>query len=245
MNSPINKSSFRTGIQSVEIGVRVVEVFVASDGPLHLREVAKAADLGPSAAHRYLVSLVRSGLIIQLPDQRYDLGPLAVRLGFAGLGRIDSINVAVSALESFVVDTGMTAMLSVWSERGPLVVRWKQGINPVYTTIAVGSILPINTSATGLIFATWGASVATKLKGAEKAHRDEIRRAGYAEITGNLVPGLFAVSVPVLDGTGSLIAAITAVDAGSCIEAETRCALIAAAAKASASLGYGCKNEKV
>lgn len=230
------------GVQSVEIGMRVIEYFVSTTGPQPLRDVSKGTGLGPSAAHRYVVSFVRSGMLVQLADQRYELGPLATRLGFAALSRIDVLQVAIAALDQFVSDTGATAMLSVWSERGPLVVRWIQGASPVYTTIAVGSVLPILTSATGQVFLAWCSDAAVIALSGNKAKAlalaKTVSAAGYADISGDLVPGLNAVSVPVLDGTGSLVAAITAVAAGTNIDAATQRALIACTNGASAALGY-------
>ena len=46
-----------------------------ADGPLALKELSARADLDPSGAHRYLASFVRCGLVTQLPDSRYDMGP--------------------------------------------------------------------------------------------------------------------------------------------------------------------------
>lgn len=237
-----NPAAVSAGVQSVEIGMRVIEHFVAADGPLPLRDVAKATGLGPSATHRYLVSFVRSGLLIQLDDQRYDLGPLAIRLGFAGLSRIDALQLAIEALERFVAETGMTAMLSVWSERGPLVVRWRQGVKPVFTTIAVGSVMPVLNSATGQVFLAWRGDEAVMALAGNKSKASVLAKAvlqtGYADISGDLIPGLAAVSVPILDGAGALVAAITAVAAGADIDAAARQSLITSAEGASAALGY-------
>lgn len=241
-NIPTNASPVSAGVQSVEIGMRVIDHFVSASGPLPLRDVAKGTGLGPSAAHRYLASFVRSGMLVQLGDQRYDLGPLATRLGFAALGRVDAIQTVVDALEQFVAETGTTAMLSVWSERGPLVVRWRQGTNPVYTTIAVGSVLPVLSSATGQVFLAWKGDAAVMALAGSKAKASAlataVRNAGYADISGDLVPGLTAVAVPVLDGTGTLVAVITAVAAGTNINATARQSLISTAKNATAALGY-------
>jgi len=242
----------RSGVQSVEQGLRVARVFVASAGPLALRDVARAAGLGPSAAHRYLVSLVRAGLLVQVADGRYDLGSLALQLGFAGLSRMDAVEVAAAHLRRFVNETGTTAMLSVWSDRGPLVVRWLQGARPVFTTISVGSLMPLGTSATGRVFQAFGATappranarrspparIARTAEAATLARIAEVRTAGFATVAGDLVPGLYAVAVPVLDGTGTLAVVLTAVSAGSGLKDQTIAALRRTAVEASAALGH-------
>src|SRR5882757_11197006 len=76
----------RRGIQSVEIGMRVIEALRAAGGPLVLKDVARAADLPTSNCHRYLVSFVRTGFVIQdAHSGRYDLGSRVVQAGLAAL----------------------------------------------------------------------------------------------------------------------------------------------------------------
>lgn len=230
-NATAEEQDGRAGVQSVEIGLRVARVFVAAVGPMALKDVARAAGLGASATHRYLVSLVRGGLVVQGGDGRYDLGPLALQLGFAGLARVDAVDVCARHLRTFVDATGTTGMLSVWSDRGPLVVRWLQGVRAVFTTIAVGSVLPADRSATGRAFLAFGA-------GAMDANLENVREAGMATISGDLVPGLFAVAVPVFDGTAALAAVLTAVSAGEPVASEAAVALRRAGHAASAALGF-------
>jgi DNA-binding IclR family transcriptional regulator len=77
------------GVQSLEIGVDVLKVLVESGQALMLKEIAAAAGMPASKAHRYLVSLVRSGLVEQdSQNLKYDLGPLAIPLGLAAVDRL-------------------------------------------------------------------------------------------------------------------------------------------------------------
>ncbi len=235
----------RRGIQSLEVGLRVASVLASAEGPLALRDVARASGLAAGAAHRYLVSLIRASLAIQTPDGRYDLGGLALRLGFARLARLDAMGVAERGLEAFVEGTGTSALLAIWSERGPIVLRWMQGRRPVYTTIGLGSVLPLDRSATGAVFLAWQdpALLAAlldrrrlmRLSGRAAA----VRQAGRAEASGSLVPGLHAVAVPVFDGRGGLFAAITAVAAGDPLSKDAIEALVRQGAHLSAELGFG------
>ena len=62
--------------------------------------LALAAGMPASRAHRYLVSFGRSGLIVQdAPSGRYDVGPLAVGLGLAALGRFDIVRHCANAID--------------------------------------------------------------------------------------------------------------------------------------------------
>jgi len=83
------KPKKRRGIQSVDTGIRLLEVLEKVDGPLSLKELSAKADMDPSGAHRYLASFVRCGLVVQSADSRYDFGPLALRVGLAAMRRMD------------------------------------------------------------------------------------------------------------------------------------------------------------
>ena len=81
----------RRGIQSVDTGIRLLEVLERADGPLALKDLSAQAELDPSSAHRYLASFVRSGLVRQDADSRYDFGPLALHIGLAAIRRIEKL----------------------------------------------------------------------------------------------------------------------------------------------------------
>ena len=57
-------------------------------------------------------------------------------------------------------------------------------------------------------------------------------------MSGDLVPGLFAVAVPVLDGTGGLVAVITAVNAAAGLSLVDRQVLQQTGRDASRALGF-------
>ena len=58
------------GIQSVEIGLLVARRLGEAPGSLQLKELAARCGLSASKTHRYLVSLVRAGLVRQRPSSR-------------------------------------------------------------------------------------------------------------------------------------------------------------------------------
>ena len=83
------------GIQSVEVGGRLLLALAHEGRPLPLKELAQAADMAPAKAHPYLVSFGKLGLISQ--DEvsgRYGLGPLAMQLGLILVGHVIGIVVA-------------------------------------------------------------------------------------------------------------------------------------------------------
>lgn len=215
----------RRGIGSLETGLRVLAALGAAGRATTLSDVARRSGLSPSAAHRYLASLVAAGFATQ-PEggSLYDLDSAALRIGLAALSRIPALDRADAALRAMVAETGRTAMISVWGDAGATVVRWHAGNPPVLTTLTLGSVLPLLRSATGRVFLTYGdaafmdGQVALALvadrAGAPpdvEALRRDVRLARLARVEGELIPGLRAFAAPVFDAGGRLALVATAI----------------------------------
>jgi DNA-binding IclR family transcriptional regulator len=209
------------GIQSIDTGVRLLEVMENADGPLALKELSASAEMDPSSAHRYLASFVRCGLVRQDSDSRYDFGPLALHIGLAAVRRLDPVQITERALPALVAETGYTALLSVWSNRGPTVVHWQRSRNPFVTNLGLGSVLPISRSATGAVLVAFLSETVTADAIAAEARRGDIDRAAFARalerarkmrlafVDSSVIPGLSAVASPVLQWNGEAAAAVT------------------------------------
>jgi DNA-binding IclR family transcriptional regulator len=211
----------RRGIQSIDTGIRLLEVLEKADGPLALKELSARAEMDPSGAHRYLASFVRCGLVRQEADARYDFGPLALHMGLAAIRRLDPVQLTEQALPELVSETGYTALLTVWSNRGPTVVHWQRSRNPFVTNLGLGSVLPITRSATGAVLVAFLPEAVTAGAIAAEARREDLNRAAFARaverarkmrlafVDSSVVPGLSAVSAPVLQWNGEAAAAVT------------------------------------
>ena len=72
-------ASDRQGIQSIEVGFRLLSVLAATNRPMMLRDIAKGASMPAAKAHRYMVSFLRIGIVEQdAGSGRYDLGAYAL-----------------------------------------------------------------------------------------------------------------------------------------------------------------------
>ena len=68
------------GVQSVEIGMALLSALAAHPRPAALSQLAEAAGLAPAKAHRYLVSLIRAGMVERSADSgKYRLGEAALQ----------------------------------------------------------------------------------------------------------------------------------------------------------------------
>jgi DNA-binding IclR family transcriptional regulator len=212
------KPKKRRGIQSVDTGIRLLEVLEKADGPLALKELSAKADMDPSSAHRYLASFTRCGLVVQGADSRYDFGPLALRLGLAAIRRVDPVQATERALPTLVEQTGFTALLAVWSNRGPTIVHW-QRTGDLVTSLNLGSVLPVARSSLGrMLLAFLPAGVTAEALALEsrkekldrEALERELERArktrlAYADKT--VIPGLYATASVVRGWNGEAVCA--------------------------------------
>jgi DNA-binding IclR family transcriptional regulator len=206
------------GIQSLEAGARVLKAAAQFPRGAALKDIAQASELSASQAHRYLASWIRAGLMRQdAKSGAYCLAEGAIQIGLAALRADDSMHRAEQHLRTLVDTTGQTGMLAVWSEAGPVCVRWIRGNALVGTDAGLGSVFPLLGSAVGRVFAAHlpnrlVESLARKELSEEqnelgdertlaalKKNQQTVSTNGYALSKGHLVRGINAIAAPVFD----------------------------------------------
>jgi DNA-binding IclR family transcriptional regulator len=233
--------SRRSGVQSIDVGFRLLDVLASHFGPMHLREIAAAAGMAPSKAHRYLTSLQRVGLAEQDPiSGRYDLGAMSLRIGLAALNRRKAIQYATQAAIEFNQMEDLTVALTIWGERGPTIVGWYDSSRILICNLNAGSILPLLRSAAGQIFLAYLPRettrtileqemnlIATYLPHGSFKSKSEIDgvvqrvREGRLGFTNeDLMPGLSALAAPVFDHLGRIVASISLIGPSGLVHAS-------------------------
>lgn len=188
--------------------------------------------MAPAKAHRYLVSYVEAGLVVQGERSGgYDLGPLAVRLGLAALDRFDVVRTAGERLGHLRDEVDETVLLSLWTDAGPTVARIELSRRPVTLAVRAGTTFPLLITATGRIFLAFAPELYSEERIAEELERvnaariadaphneaevarlrDEVRAAGVAAVDQSFLVGVSAVAVPLLATDGRLAGALTAI----------------------------------
>lgn len=216
----------RKGIQSIETGVRLLDVLIESRQPMRLRELSKLSGLSPSKARMYLVSFIRTGLITQ--DEGggvYQPGPKALRLGLVALGQSKTIGSAREFVYSFGRETGYPVLLTVWDEMSPVIVESSENKDTLPIVFRIGTRTPLWTTATGEVFLAYlpEQTVEKAIAADCPLSRDQVHRTGervrreryaYAEsvriTTTATLSGYGALAVPVLSTDGRLESVITA-----------------------------------
>lgn len=237
------KAASRRGVHSIEVGSRLLDALAAHSGPMHLRDLAAFTEMPASKAHRYLTSLIGAGLAEQDPESgRYDLGAMSLRIGLAALSRRDAVRQATQALIGFSVAEDATAALAVWGERGPTIVAWHDGSQPVLCNLGIGSVLQLLRSATGRVFLAYQPRVITRsmverelnviakyLPTESVRTLDDVaeliryvRSVRFGSTQEELVNGLSAVAAPVFDHQGRIVAVLLQVGYSGLIHSPAR-----------------------
>ncbi|WP_322010459.1 IclR family transcriptional regulator [Paraburkholderia sp. J12] len=219
------EEKLRSGIQSIEVGFRLLDVLTSEPRAMMLRDLAQRAGMSPAKAHRYLVSFLRLGVVAQDPlSGRYELGGFALQLGLARLARVDGVKLARIALAELHDRLDVTVGIAVWGNQGPTVVHWMESSHPAKASLRLGDVMPMLSSATGLLFAAYlprsktGPMIERELASARQSHTGstprtaaelertlaEVREHGAARVEGMLLPTIHAFCTPVFDATGDL-----------------------------------------
>ena len=215
----------RQGIQSVEIGSKVLFALAGAGGPLSLNELGRLAGEAPNKVHRYLVSLGRVGLTSQsLTTGRYDLGPALRRLGTEALRRTNEIAVATEFASQLRDNTGYAVNVAVWTDGGPVIVRWEYGLHPLSLTTRIGASLPIVESAAGQVFLALLPTMMTRtaLESQYGSLTDDLRHkmarivkrvnsVGYGRTDGGLITSHLSLSAPILAASDPMPVLLTIV----------------------------------
>ena len=224
------------GIQSVGIAFRLLKTLVDADEPLSLKSLAAKADLTPSKARGYLISLIETGMIAQHSQSGlYMLGPYTMHLASRAIKRVDLISVANEAGRLIRDSSGAHILISGWSPRGITILSSVEGAGDLPFYFRIGGTASLVTSATGHVVLTYappgetkpcldaelkamGISQSEMKKARTKldAYVEKIRREGIGYVpqvtlvSGVALNGISAIAAPIFGEAHQLRLVITA-----------------------------------
>ncbi|MCX7565979.1 IclR family transcriptional regulator [Sulfitobacter sp. F26169L] len=214
--------SRRSSVQAVDVAASVLDAMCDLRRPAQLKDIARIAGLQSAKAHRYLTSLVASGLAAQNKETGlYSLGPMALRLGVTAISNNDLIHRASESLRDLCAKHQTSGHLAIWGERGPVLIRNEHGGPPIILTVGLGATMPLLRSASGHIFLSYLPRRATEeithqemqMLGMDEAGVSELcaetRARGYGKTSGGLIPGLYAAAFPVFGIDGNIQCSIS------------------------------------
>ena len=222
------KQSEPRGIQSIEVSGRILQALLASPGPAMLKDIAAATDIPAGQVHAYLSSFKRMDLVVQdAHDGRYALGALALRLGLAYRDSFRPLRNATETLARIEKRTGHMCALVIWSNGRPTAFEVLSGRQLLNVNLRAGLSFSLTGSPVGAVFAAFlPPEVVDPLIAAElgteqfRPHqwrlsadqfadlRLNARDCGFVALAGQPIAGVNSIAMPILDPSGSLLAAI-------------------------------------
>ncbi len=227
------------GIQSIEVGLRVLQALTEQRRPLPLKDIGRLADMAPAKAHPYLVSFMQGGLVKQNPlTGHYELGPGALQLGLAALQQLDPLSEARQEAAPLAAASDLSIALAVWGQLGPTVVRLDEPRYPLHVNLRVGTVMSLFNTITGRVFAAYlpekmvrsmledehrrvvGGTSASFDAPEVQALLSEIRATGMGRGVSMPQPGVNTLCAPVFDAAGHIALVMTMIGPQGVFDAE-------------------------
>lgn len=216
-------------VQAAEVGMGILKALAELAPSTSLSKLSEHVGMPASKVHRYLQALIASGFAEQdAVSNHYGLGREALYVGLAAVGHLDVLKITAPHLATLRDDLNETCFLAVWGNKGPTVVYVEPSSGAVTLVTQVGSVLPLLSSSTGLVFDAFLSTRETgELRQQESArlnteqlreieqHLSDIRRSGVHQIHGLLMAGVNAVSSPIFSVGNTLAGVMTMVGSAS------------------------------
>jgi DNA-binding IclR family transcriptional regulator len=206
---------------------RVLLAFASGEPDLGVTEIARRLGIPKSAVYRTLTALCRSGLVERdRTVPRYRLGPRAVELGLAVLGRGDVRSVALPIMQDVTTHTNETTTLSLLAGSERMYIAQVESPQDVRMTIEIGRRWPLYAGASGLAILAFLAQPEideylsqTELKRLTastvttasrlRSRLKRIKEDGYAASSGERDPWAASVAAPILASGNRVIGSIS------------------------------------
>ena len=210
-------------VRSIERAFAVLGTL--ANGPIGVTEVAERADLPKSTAARMLASLVREGVVEQVPgDTAYRLGARLASLASGVLPTRSLAMLARPSLESLAADVGEAAGLTIPDGDLAHYIDQVDIPNPVSIRDWTGSRIPLHAVSSGQVLLAFRPPTSlqrylgkpmerfterTIVTGDALLERlRAIRRDGYTWAREEFDRGISSVAAPIADANGEVVAAL-------------------------------------
>lgn len=213
----------RHHIRSLGRGLAVIRAFDEDHPRQTLSEVARRTGLTRAAARRFLLTLADLGYVTA-SDQRFELTPRVLELGYAYLASVSLPKLSQRHLEYIATEAQESSSVSVIDGRNVVYVARVATRRIMTVAISVGTRFPAYATSMGRAIlassnddtideylANYALEPLTDRTITDpdlfRAELARIREQGYAVLDQELEPGLRSIAVPVHAADGGVVAA--------------------------------------
>jgi len=207
-------------VRAVERALDLLLLFLEK-GEWSMTEMAERTGLHKSTVHRMLATLEHKGFVARDPlTERYRIGMRIWELAANLSSGDDPANLLLPEMERLRDMLGETVSLYVRDGKERIRIQAVQSNQPIRRFAPIGARMPLYVGASSKVLLAWGDEETRRLvlddpdwpeaidKAAFLRQLDAIRASGYATSIEEREPGAAAVSAPILDRSGRLLAAL-------------------------------------
>lgn len=204
--------------------LRVLDAFDARRPFLTLSDIADAAQLAPSTAHRLVAELEREGMLERLPDRSYRLGLRLWEYASRTPGALGLRELARPWLGALHARVRQHAQVGVLSGRDVLFIERLSAPDAVVNATLIGGRIPLPLSSSGMVLlafagdellddviaAGWPRPTSAAITDGDalRARLRRVRADGHAVLEGHLHQESRGIAVPVFGPHGVVYAAM-------------------------------------
>ncbi len=211
---------------TVDRALDVLELLLATRGPLGVRDIARRLDLSPATVHRLLGSLRSHGLVVQVGDTRaYQLGWAFLDYASALLADVRLADVAGPVARNLRDRTQETVTVQIRVGADRVCIQEAEGLHEIRRRVGLGRRVPLHAGASGRAILAFlpvdeieallpryehlSLTPLTEIDGSRlRVLLDETRASGTAVSHGESVDGVSSIATPVFDAMGSVAGSI-------------------------------------
>lgn len=195
----------------------LLDHFGHCSGAQRLADLARNLEAGRATVYQRLVTLIAAGWVEQTPDGRFRLTLRATRLARAATEQAGFGDRTLPVLEALMAETGEAASLAVLEEGEPRIIQRVEPRGVLRVEMRIGATMSLRESASGRVLLAFGGP---RAEAEARAHGHalpndevlaEVRASGHSISSGRSIEGIRAAAVPVFDGAGACIAALSLV----------------------------------
>lgn len=214
-------------VRSAARALAILKCFIKPPHQMGITEISEMLSLSKGTVHLLVKTLEDEGFLEQVEEtKKYRVGPVAYELGVAALGelRIPSR----MYLQRVSHELSMPCYLAIIIGDKAILIEKAEPVNPFMVVMQIGAVLPFHTSSMGKVLLAYAdqekreqiigridlpALTPNTITGRDqlKKEMEDVVRQGYAVDREETLPGVFCLAVPVSDGQGRVVAALSLV----------------------------------